>query len=202
MRDRSRNQEIQLVDRCVAGDQQAWDEFYRQYVCLIRNIVRRKLRIASHDVEDIVQMVFGDLVPALKTYDGAVSITRYIVIITERTCINEYQKSTAGKRHGTSFPIDHHDGDDEGTWRLASNLDSPEDHLEQEQLKEVLRKALWELDEECSKILTLREFKALPWKQISEVLGKRENTLTVKLKRCMDDLKVLCHRLIRKGCKR
>lgn len=191
-----------MVDRCVAGDQQAWEEFYRQYNCLIRTIVRRRFRIAPHDVEDIVQMVFGDLVPALKVYDGTVSVRRYIAIITERTCINEYQKSTACKRHGKTSPIDLHDADEEGTWRVASNLDSPEDHLEREQLREVLRKALWELDDECSKILTLREFKALSWKQIAEVLGQKENTLTVKSKRCMEDLKALCHRLIRKGCKR
>lgn len=202
MGNRSPDKDIQLVRACVAGDQQAWTEFYKQYVCLIRSVVRRKLTTNPADVEDVAQEVFSDLVPALKRYDGTVSLTRYVVMISERVCSNEYRKTKAVKRDAETEPLDHHDRGDEGVRQVESSLSDPEETLEQEQLKGIVRDALQELNEECFRLLSLREFKGLSYKEISEILGQKVNTLTVKAGRCLEDLKAICHRLIRRRCQR
>jgi RNA polymerase sigma-70 factor (ECF subfamily) len=192
MGNRSPDKDIQLVRACVVGDQQAWTEFYKQYVCLIRSVVRRKLTTNPADVEDTAQEVFSDLVPALKRYDGTVSLTRYVVMISERVCANEYRKTKAVKRDAETEPIEHHDSGDEGIRQVASELANPEDHLAQEQLKAIVRDALSELSEECYRLISLREFKGLSYQEISDQLGQKVNTLTVKAGRCLEDLKVIC----------
>lgn len=193
---------IHLVNECLSGSEQAWDEFYDHYVSLVRSVVRRKLKIAAADIDDVVQCVFADLVPALKTYDGRVTLTRFICMITERVCVNEYHRLMAAKRYGQTESIDHDCNGHDGSPTLAADCDSPEDLLAREELKHILRQAVWNLGHECWKILTLKEFEGVPYREMAEILGQKENTLTVKARRCLDELKAAFLKLLRAGCRR
>ena len=196
-----RKREVELVRQCLRGSEKAWDEFYNRYACLIRSVVRRKLRLLPQETEDIVQNVFADLIPALKTFDLNQPLTRFIAVIAERVCINHYHWSKAAKRDGHTTPIDHFDGAEEGAKMIPAGTESQEAFMIQEQRKEILRRAIWELSAECWKLIQLREFEGLPYKEISRLLGHKENTLIVKARRCLEELKEKARTLVRKGCK-
>ncbi len=202
MREPHRRGEISLVRKCLSGSEQAWTECYQRYVFLVRSVVRKRLGFANQDLEDIVQTVFVDLIPALHNFDPQYPLPKFIYTVAERVCINEYHKRKAACRDADTDPIDHHDGSAEGARMVASGGGSPEDELEQAQLRQILRRALWELSEECWKLLTLRDLEELSFKEISGILGEKENTLTVKARRCRDELRATCHELVRKGCGR
>ena len=199
MATRSRNDDKSLVKACISGSEEAWAEFYNSYIGLVRSVVKRKIGASHSDIEDLTQNVFTGLISSLKSYDSTYSLPRFICIITERTCIQEYRKSASAKRSAGTEPIDLHDGGDEGVRRVAWAGSSQEDQLEQSQLILLLRNGLRSLGEKCRKLLKFRYYEERPFKEIARIVGATENTVTVQSKRCLDQLRGLYHERLRKG---
>lgn len=195
MGNRTGHREAILLKECLSGSEKAWSEFYVKYVGLVRSVVRRQAGFSPQDVEDVAQTVFMELIPALKTFDTTYSLPRFICMVTERACIQEYRRRATAKRNGKTDPIDHHDSGEEGTWKLASDLESQEDHLARSELLNLLRRAFRSLDAGCRELLKLRYYEGMPYKEISKILGATENTLTVRSKRCLGHLRATCHEL-------
>jgi len=202
MANRNRNEDILLVRECLSGSDKAWNEFYCRYVGLVRSVVRRQLAWAVLDFEDVVQNIFLALIPALKTYDEAYSLARFICVVSERVCIQEYRQGKAAKRDGDTDPIDHHGSGQEGYRTVASEQASQEERLAENEMVQMLRGALGSLGVQCRELLTLRYYEDLPYKEISRIMGGSENTLTVKARRCLDELIAGYHEVIRKGVQR
>lgn len=192
--------DLALVRACLSGSEQAWEDLYCRYGALVKSMVKRHLhRPAAWELEDITQSVFAALIPALKRYDAAYSLSRFVCVIAERVCIQEYRHNRAAKRAGQSESVDHHDGDEGGT-SLPSKDPSQEDLLSQHQAKDLLRRALKQLDSPCKELLRLRYIEELPYREISKMLGASENTLTVRARRCLNELSAAyAHELIRRS---
>ena len=195
------NQDNILVFNCLTGSEEAWDQFYSRYVGLVRNIVRRKLRYLTNDVDDITQTVFTNLVAALPNYDRNYSLLRFISTIAERASIQEFRSLTAAKREAYWEPLDLHDGGIDAGKTVKSNEPSPEEQLLRKQHVALLRAAINSLDYKCRRVLRLRYHKELPYKDISNILNVPANTLAVQTKRCVHELVVAYRRLLRKGVK-
>ncbi len=114
-----------LVQECLQGSQDAWNEFYTRFIGLIRNVVRKSRNLSPSDVEDITQSAFLELATALKNYVSGNSLTGFVCTVTERVLIDEFRKKRASKRDGQTEAIDHHDGDQEGvTIMIASDTET------------------------------------------------------------------------------
>lgn len=194
-----RDSDSLLVEQCLAGSQQAWNDFYRRHIGLVRSVVRRKIGGTSHEVEDITQETFAALVSSLDSYSPDYSLSRFVCVVAERICIQHYRKAKAAKREAETRPVDHHDGSDQGTESVASTADSPETKLMQSQLVSILKTGLKRLDEKCRNLLKLRYYEELPYEEISRMVGAPKRTLAVWVMRCVDQLRADYHRLLRKG---
>ena len=199
MRSRNLDQDMRLVRECLAGSEQAWVEFTCRFEPLVKSIVRKQSWLARHDLEDVKQTVFVSVMSALTTYDSAYSLSGFVEMITDRVCIDEYRSHKAAKRDAATNPIDHHDGGTEGYESLPSHWDHQEQELMKAQEKELLRHSLQALGERCQDLINLRIFEEMPYKEITEILGASENTLTVQLRRCLDELKASFDEFMRKG---
>jgi RNA polymerase sigma factor (sigma-70 family) len=71
--------------------------------------------------------------------------------------------------------------------------------LERAELLQLLRGAFKSLGEKCRKLLRLRYYDELSFKEISTLLGAKENTLVVQARRCLDELKALYVELEQEG---
>jgi len=193
------DQDILLVKECAAGSEDAWNSFYCRFIGLVRSIIRRQRGISSYEMEDIAQNVFLALVPALKKYDSTYSLPRFVSIVAERVCIQEYRRVTAAKREASTDPVDHMDGSEEGARTLPSELQSQEEKLAEHQLVDILKIALRQLGSRCRELLRLRYYEEIPYKEITRILGATENTLTVQARRCLAELTAHYQELLRKG---
>ena len=129
------------------------------------------------------------LFTALRTYDSQYPLSRFVCIVTERVCIDEYRRSKSAKRDGETVSVDHHDGGREGSVQLQSKHDPHWEQLERAELLQLLRGAFKSLGEKCRQLLRLRYYDELSFKEISRLLGAKENTLVVQSRRCIDELK-------------
>jgi len=190
-----------LIGECVAGSESAWTEFYHRYIGLVRNVVKRKGVWNPPDVDDMCQTVFAELIPALKNYDSAYSLARFVSTIAERACIQEYRRSVTAKRYHERDPADENETGLNASIS-SSGIHSPEDQLARTELLEGLRRGLRGLDSPCRQLLTMRFFEDLSYKEIAGILGATENTLSVRLKRCLQALRTNCRDFSEKGGRR
>ena len=190
-----------LVGQCLEGSKAAWDEFYARYLPLVRKVIHSHLRCSEPDMQDMVQNIYLALWTGLRSYDHQYPLSRFVWVVGERVCIDEYRKAAAGKRDGEHVPVDHHDHGDEGAIMMRSHLDTQEDELARSQLVGLLRLAFRQLGEKCRELLRLRFIEELSFKEIVPLMGAKEKTLAVQAGRCLDDLKIIYDRGQREGWK-
>lgn len=199
MGDDAQIRDHQLVQQCLSGSRLAWDEFYDRFVLLVRKVIHAHMRCSEADMQDMVQNVFLAVYSALGTYDRQYPLSRFVWVIGERVCIDEYRKSVATKRFAETVSVDHHDHRDETSVLLSSDLDPPEDQVAGAELLRLLRSAFKRLGERCRELLKLRYLEELSFKEIAPLLGAKEKTLAVQAGRCLDKLKDLYSEAEREG---
>lgn len=199
MRESDRRRDQLLVEECLKGSEEAWNRFYCQYIGLVRSIVGKKLIVSPEDREDVVQEVFAKLIKSLPEYNPQYSVTGFVCMIAERACISELRHRSSQKRDAITDPVDHHNNPGEDEVSLREEQESSEDLLEQHQLVTLIRDAMHTLDERCRELLRLKFYEEMSFKEIEPILGSNVNTLAVRAKRCMDQLKSTARRLMKKG---
>jgi RNA polymerase sigma factor (sigma-70 family) len=199
MRQNTEIQDRQLVGKCLEGSKPAWDEFYDRYLPLVRKVIHSRLRCSESDMQDMVQNVFLAIYTALGSYDERYPLSKFVWVIGERICIDEYRKGAAGKRDGEHVPVDHHDHGDESATMVRSDLDPQEDQVARAELVRLLRLAFRRLGDRCRELLKLRYIEELSFKEIVPILGGKEKTLAVQVGRCLDELKIAYDRGQREG---
>ena len=196
------DEEIQdrlLVGKCLKGSKAAWDEFYDRYLPLVRKVIHSRLRCSESDMQDMVQNVFLAIYTALGSYDDRYPLSKFVWVVGERICIDEYRKGAASKRDGEHVSVNHHDHGDEDATMVRSDLDSQEEQVVKAELVSLLRLAFKRLGDRCRELLKLRYVEELSFKEIVPLLGGKEKTLAVQAGRCMDELKATYEQGRREG---
>lgn len=199
MRQDKESPDYLLVGRCLEGSKAAWDEFYDRYLPLVRKVIHSRLRCSESDMQDMVQNVFLALFTALSTYDDRYPLSRFVWVVGERICIDEYRKAIAGKRDGEHVSVNHHDHGDEDATMVKSDDDPQDDQVARAELVRLLRFAFRRLGDRCRELLRLRYIEELSFKEIVPLLGGKEKTLAVQAGRCLDELKTIYDRGQREG---
>jgi RNA polymerase sigma factor (sigma-70 family) len=175
-----------LVERCNGGEEKAWHEFWSRYHNKISGAVRKLCYSAPGEIEDIVQEVFEHLLTALRSYDPSRSIEAYIVDIARKVAISYIRKESAKKRKPLSTadcPVD------------PPPCPNPEGTLIQAQEKELLRKSLNELPEDCRRLIAMKYDEGLSYKEIATWTGVKEVTLRTQMSRCLSTAGKISQRL-------
>ena len=188
-----------LVRECLEGSEQAWENLYRSYAGLVRNVVRSKWKSFFQDSDDITQSVFLSVLASLETYDPKYSLSRFICVIAERECLQEYRRRKTAKRDAETVPVEHHDCGNGEAVAIPSSFASQEAQLTEGQLTHLLKLALADLGDRCRELLTLRYFEDLPYKEIGKIVGVNEGALRVRVSRCLEELTAEYELLLKTG---
>jgi RNA polymerase sigma factor (sigma-70 family) len=92
-------------------------------------------------------------------------------------------------RTGKHEPVEHHDNTDQDHVVVKSDVDPPDEQMEQAEYVNLLRIALTRLSDTCRELVTLRFFSELTYRAIAAKLGSKENTVNVQMIRCMTQLR-------------
>jgi RNA polymerase sigma factor (sigma-70 family) len=185
-----RDEDRELVAACLSGTEPAWTEFYCRFFKVVRHTVRRQRFLAHQDVEDVTQLVFLSLIAGLRTYDHSYSLSRFVVLVAERVSVGEYRKRRTLKRDAITEPIEHHDYDPHSRM-IPSEANDPEKELSLAEDGNMLKLAFRGLRDRCRELLHLRYYEEQSYKEMAELLDASENTLTVRVRRCLDELRNL-----------
>jgi RNA polymerase sigma-70 factor, ECF subfamily len=156
----------QLVERVQRGDKRAYDLLVLKYQHRIVSLVSRYMRDQS-EVLDVTQEAFIKAYRALPGFRGDSAFYTWLYRIAINTAKN-YLVSRSRRPPDSDIDVDQ--GDYQGESLALSDIESPENRLEADQLEAVVYKAIDDLPEELKIAVTLREFDGLSYEEIAGVM--------------------------------
>jgi RNA polymerase sigma-70 factor (ECF subfamily) len=165
----------ELIERCLAGDQLAWDQIVRLHWRKVFNVAYKF--VGKHDeAEDLTQDIFLKIFKALHTFDRRANFQTWIISISRNLCIDHY-RSVRKERQTIAREIDTSD------LQPASKDRTPYAFAEHQDLREMLRQALQTLPGSLRTAVLLRDIHELSYQAIAERLRLPEGTVKSRINR-------------------
>jgi len=169
-----------LIERCLKGDQRAWDDIVRLYWRKVFNVAYKFVG-RQDEAEDLTQDIFLKLFKSLKTFDRRANFSTWLISVSRNLCIDHYRSMR--REHDVVT----HDVD-VVTLARPSVIDSPQAALEQRDRVALLRAALDKLAPSLRTAVMLRDIQELSYQEIAEKLGVPEGTVKSRINRGRTEL--------------
>ena len=165
--------DAQLVARCRAGDQSAWNELVERFSRYVYAIAVQAFRLPQHDAEDVFQEVFARVYQHLEKLRSDDAIRPWIAQLTRRLCIDRLR---SGKREA---PADEEEFEETVADETLASLDDAM----------TVRAAMEEIGEGCKEILDRFFCRDESYRVIGEALGLPGGTIASRISRCLQKLR-------------
>jgi len=169
--------DAQLVERCLGGDETAWEDLVRLHTRRVYSIC---YRFTSRDAEsqDLSQEVFLRIFRNLRSFrSGEGSFVVWLTRLTRNLLIDHYRRTRAER--STDSIEDQLTTLEEKTVSLG-HADSV---LAGREASEVLQGALSRLSPELRETVILRDLEEMEYREIAQVLNVPEGTVKSRLNR-------------------
>ena len=80
----------ELIERCLAGDQHAWEQIVRLHWRKVFNVAYKF--VGKHDeAEDLTQDIFLKIFKSLSTFDRRANFQTWLISVSRNLCIDHYR---------------------------------------------------------------------------------------------------------------
>lgn len=180
-----------LVERCLAGDQVAWEQIVRQHWRKVFNLAYKF--VGRHDeAEDLTQDIFLKIFKALHTFDRRANFQTWLISISRNLCIDHY-RSVRKERETMARDVD------ASQLSPVSRERTPYGVLEQIDLRQRIREALAELPPALREAVVLRDLQEFSYQEIADQLHLPEGTVKSRINRGRLELARQLRRLQSRG---
>jgi RNA polymerase sigma factor (sigma-70 family) len=163
----------ELIERCIKGDQAAWQELVTRYQRLIYSVAH-VLCPAGEDTSDIFQQVWLELYQRLPELRDVKALPAWLITVTRRRVY------AAIRSRRVSEQLDE---------------DSPDlaQHLHQIEHEHTIERALDQLTDRCRKLIDLLYFDTSEpsYAEIAHAMGMPEASIGPTRARCLEKLRKL-----------
>ena len=170
-------QDQELLDRCLAGEDSAWEALLRAHTRRIYNLCFRFTGRAE-DAEDLTQEIFIKVFQTLKRYDAVQGAFSTWLSRVARNHLVDHYRRTRKDRVTSSL---------EDELRTVEEKPSPRTEpiaqVESRERKEGLQLALDKLSPHMREAVILRDLHDLDYEEIALVLGVPQGTVKSRINR-------------------
>jgi RNA polymerase sigma-70 factor, ECF subfamily len=191
-------QTTQVIKRCLAGDNSAWEEIVRAHNRRIYNICYRFTGSADN-AEDLTQEVFIKIYRTLQSYDlekGA--FTTWITTMTRNLLVDHFRKT---KQDRVTDSMDAAPPGDENAptlgEQIADQKATPDEVMDTKDTQKMVQQALQKLSPELREAVILRDLQDMDYKEIAQALKVPEGTVKSRINRGRTELARLLSRTYR-----
>lgn len=176
-RARTLDPDTQLVERCLAGEDAAWEELVRTHTRRVYGICYRFTGSES-EAQDLTQDVFLRLFRSMSSFrpkDGAFTV--WLTRMTRNLLIDHYRKSRLQRASDSiedQLPVLEQRGS------AANRADAL---LAGREAGELIQEALGKLSPELRETVILRDLEEMEYREIADVLAIPEGTVKSRLNR-------------------
>ena len=159
--------DLEAVDRCLAGDQQAFGLLVERHKTVVYSLARRMVRNEA-EAEDIAQEAFVRAYVSLRSFRRESSFRNWLCRIATRLCIDHLRSRRTEKELTVNEEL----------------LDSPRPGPEEEVVvQEQLRLALSRIPAHLRAAVVLRHLEELSYQEMAEILQLPLGTVKTHLRR-------------------
>jgi len=160
----------------------AFDRLYRDHVDRIYRFAQR-LCGQVEDVQDLVQDTFLNAYRGLERFRGDAQVSTWLYRIATRACLRLRRKRKGEPDRELS--LEEFIPTSEGEFRLQIPTDgmTPEEALENKELKHALHQAIQKLPNKYRVVLVLRDMEGLTAKEVGSIMGLNERAVKSRLHR-------------------
>jgi RNA polymerase sigma-70 factor, ECF subfamily len=171
------DQDLQLIERCLNGEEAAWEDLVKVHTRRVYAICYR-FTGSDHQAQDLTQDVFLRIFRSLKSFRaGEGSFTVWLTRLTRNLLIDHYRRS---KLERATDSIEPQLPMLEETRAMSGRADGL---LAGREASEALQGALAKLSPELRESVILRDLEELEYKEIAQVLNVPEGTVKSRLNR-------------------
>ncbi len=167
------------------SDGRTADEFNRLYRDHADRIYRFAQRLCGQvdDAKDLVQDTFLNAYRGLRQFRGEAQLSTWLYTIAARACMRMRRKRKGEPQRELS--LEDFIPTSEGEFRLQIPTDglTPEEALENKQLRRTLNQAIQKLPKNYRLVLVLRDMEGLTAKEVGAVMGLNERAVKSRLHR-------------------
>src|SRR5579862_8117089 len=169
-----------LIERCLKGDQAAWEQIARGYRRKVFNTAYKF--VGRHDqAEDLTQDIFLKIFRSLHTFDSRANFQTWLISVSRNLCIDHYRR-VRKERETIDRDVDANE------LTPASTEPSPMAPLEQRDRVALLREALASLPETLRTAVLMRDIQEMSYQQIADTLRLPEGTVKSRINRGRTEL--------------
>jgi RNA polymerase sigma-70 factor, ECF subfamily len=170
----------ELIERCLRGDQQAWEQIVRLHRRKVFNVAYKF--VGKHDeAEDLTQDIFLKIFKSLDTFDRRANFQTWLISVSRNLCIDHY-RSVRKERETIDRDVD------PGDLAPVSTEISPYAALEHRDRVTLLKEALSTLPETLRTAVMLRDIRELSYQEIADALHLPEGTVKSRINRGRTEL--------------
>jgi len=169
-----------LIQRCLNGDQAAWETIVRKHWRKVFNVAYKF--VGKHDeAEDLAQDIFLKIFKSLDTFDRRANFQTWLTSVSRNLCIDHY-RSVRKERETIDRDVSASD------LMPASPDAGPMAALEHRDRVTLLRQALGGLPETLRTAVILRDLQELSYQEIADRLRLPEGTVKSRINRGRTEL--------------
>ncbi len=169
-----------LIQRCLRGDQAAWERIVRLHWRRVFNVAYKF--VGKHDeAEDLTQDIFIKIFKSLGTFDRRANFQTWLVSVSRNLCIDHY-RSVRKERQTIDRDVDANE------LAPATAEPGPIAALEQRDRITLLREALASLPDTLRTAVVMRDIQELTYQEIAERLKLPEGTVKSRINRGRNEL--------------
>jgi RNA polymerase sigma-70 factor, ECF subfamily len=167
----------QLVQRCLGGEDSAWEALLRAHNRRIYNLCYR-FTGRPVEAEDLTQEIFIKVFQTLRSYDAAQgTFVTWLSRVARNHLVDHYRRTR--KERLTSSIED----EPRGLEEKPSAEDHPLARLEARERGDLLQAALQRLSPDMREAVVLRDLQDLDYDEIAQVLGVPQGTVKSRINR-------------------
>jgi RNA polymerase sigma-70 factor, ECF subfamily len=159
-----------------------FDKLYRDHVDLMYRFANR-LCGETEAAKDLVQETFLNAYRGYKQFRGDAQISTWLYTIASRACLRMRRRRKGAPERELS--LDEFVPTSEGEFKLQVPVDglSPEEALQNKELRQALNAAIDKLPKKYKMVLVLRDMEGLGAKEVGTIMGLQERAVKSRLHR-------------------
>ena len=170
-------QDQELLDRCLAGEDSAWEALLSAYTRRIYNLCYR-FTGRVEEAEDVTQEVFIKVFQTLKSYDAAQgSFSTWLNRVARNHLVDHYRR-TRKDRVTSSLEDESPTAEEKPSPQIE-----PTGQVESRERREILQAALDKLSPDLREAVILRDLHDLDYVEIAQVLRVPQGTVKSRINR-------------------
>lgn len=168
--------DIEIVNRCLAGDVDAFEVLVERYKKAVFNTAYRMMG-SMEEAEDVSQEAFIRIYNSLSRYNPEYKFITWALKITTNLCLDSLRRKKA-----ETVPIDEN-------FEIKDGKDTPEEEYIRKEKQKMVQDAIMKLPDKYREFLILFHHRNLSYQEIMDITGESLTIVKNRLYRARQMLK-------------